>query len=139
MSGVFTGPTLEHLLVEHIHVISRPPNNMRMILVAESCTQNLAPPQVFILINEIQSYITSLPVASAEEAGDTCNICYEKFGDSGSTDPETPLRLPCGHVFGSDCLTKLLLADNDTVYTNSACPLCRRRMEIFDFGDATVW
>ena len=141
MAGFFTGAELEHMLVEHTFVISRPTNGMRMFLFAESCSRGLGP-SGFSVMNEIQSYLTSLPTLSAEEiaADDTCHICLEKYGDSTSTDgPEQALRLPCAHVFGSGCLTKLLVSDNEDGFRNSACPLCRGPLEVFNFEDATVW
>ncbi|KAL8790165.1 MAG: hypothetical protein Q9195_006492 [Heterodermia aff. obscurata] len=141
MAGVFTGPALEHLIIEHTFVISRPSDGARMALVAESCPQGLAP-TAFSLTDEIQNYLTSLPVVSAEEiaADDTCHICMEKYGSStGTNRPEQPLKLPCNHVFGNECLTQLLVSDNQEAYRHSACPLCRAPIEVFDFEDADVW
>lgn len=141
MAGLFTGPSLEHLFLEHTHVIARPPNGARMLLVTDVCAEGRAP-SVFSLIHDLQSYITSLPIVSAEELGadDTCHICLEKFGHPTPTDgPEHALRLPCRHVFGNECLTKLLVSDNQEGFKNSACPLCRGPIEVFDFEDTSVW
>ena len=141
MAGVFTGPALEHMIVDHVFVVSRPPNGMRMLLFAESCAQGLTP-SVFSLQDEIRHYLQSLSTPSAEEitADDTCHICLEKYGQSTTTSAaEKPLRLPCGHVFGNECLAKYLVADNDDGFKNSACPLCRGPIEVFDFNDTEMW
>ena len=134
MAGVITGPRLQHTLLDHAFVIARPSNGMRMFLAVESCPYGLAP-SLFGSMEEIQSYISSLPAASAEEvaADDTCHICFEKYGHPTPTEgPEHPLRLPCGHIFGNACLIKLLAIDSQLELTNSACPLCRATLEVFD-------
>lgn len=47
----------------------------------------------------------------------SCNICMDPF--SSTEDPELPVRLPCGHVIGRNCISKWLA-------TSNSCPLCRR-------------
>ena len=141
MAGFFTGPGLEHMLLQHTYAISRPPTGMRMSLAVETCPAGLAP-SIFSLMNEIENYISSLPSVSAEEiaADDTCHICIEKYGSSTATNgPEQALKLPCGHIFGSKCLTTLLVTDNQDRFRNSSCPLCRGPIDVFDFSDTNVW
>ena len=138
MAGVITGPRLEHTLIDHVYVIARAADGMRMFIVGETCSHGVAP-FLFGLMEEIQNYISALPAASAEEvaADDTCHICFEKYGQPTPTEgPEHPLRLPCGHVFGNACLTKLLATDSRVGVANSACPLCRATLEVFDFLEA---
>jgi len=45
----------------------------------------------------------------------TCPICLEGL--------ETPVSIPCGHVFCEECLTSHIKASKDM--TTSACPSCR--------------
>ena len=46
-----------------------------------------------------------------------CDICLETFGRP--EDPESPTRLPCGHLLGKKCISTWL-------ETTNSCPLCRR-------------
>lgn len=43
-----------------------------------------------------------------------CDICREPFGPSSdhTTRPEMPVSLPCGHIFGQDCLENWIDAGN---------------------------
>lgn len=45
----------------------------------------------------------------------SCHICMEPFDST----EELPVKLPCGHVMGRNCLDRWLAA-------NDSCPLCRR-------------
>lgn len=47
----------------------------------------------------------------------SCNICMEPF--DSTEEPESPVKLPCGHVMGRNCIVKWLASSN-------SCPLCRR-------------
>ncbi len=76
---------------------------------------------------ERQDAVSSLPRVSLETLGDddrNCAICKDEFGikfqDKKS---EHPVRTPCGHVIGVECLT-IWLSDHNT------CPSCRA---ILDF------
>ena len=51
--------------------------------------------------------------------GACCDICMDPFGSS--EDPERPVRLRCGHVMGSTCISQW-------AKTNDTCPLCRRNI-----------
>ena len=65
----------------------------------------------------------SFPVVSIEslpEHDRKCFVCLEKYGDSPDGTPaEEPVKLPCGHSFGQNCITKWLK-------TRQSCPICRR-------------
>ncbi|KAK7251529.1 hypothetical protein RIF29_34816 [Crotalaria pallida] len=55
---------------------------------------------------------------------DVCSICIEGFGhhNSGVVDDDEGIkRIPCGHVYHSNCITLWLS------YSNS-CPLCRKHI-----------
>ncbi|CAF9926703.1 hypothetical protein IMSHALPRED_007017 [Imshaugia aleurites] len=70
-------------------------------------------------------FLESLPVVKREILPDdyqTCHICKEDFVDDSNptvaVKAESPLKLPCGHIFGSECLAKWFLQKN-------TCPICR--------------
>ncbi|KAN0117478.1 hypothetical protein V8E51_003455 [Hyaloscypha variabilis] len=49
-----------------------------------------------------------------------CSICRDPYGTCHQDNkPEIAARIPCGHVFGFNCIT-IWLADH------ASCPLCRR-------------
>jgi Ring finger domain len=68
--------------------------------------------------------LQDVPIDSLPEEDRTCNICMDPFGEmepiNGTS--ETPVRLPCGHVFGYICI-KTWLKEHCT------CPTCRRKLE----------
>lgn len=51
----------------------------------------------------------------------SCIICQQPF--LTIADPETPLRLPCGHVCGSNCIMKWLNPLSPDAH--NTCPMCR--------------
>ncbi|CZR59028.1 uncharacterized protein PAC_08920 [Phialocephala subalpina] len=65
--------------------------------------------------------------AAAEEEATHCTICNDPLSttpiNNNTTEVETPTILPCGHIFGSNCITRWL---NNSTHQN--CPICRRRM-----------
>lgn len=66
-----------------------------------------------------RGFIGSLPVvplADLSAREQECSICLCAFNSNNST--EQPRRLPCTHIFGSECLA-VWLSDHHT------CPLCR--------------
>jgi hypothetical protein len=71
--------------------------------------------------------VSSLPRVSLENLGDddrNCAICKDEFGVTfQDKKSECPVRTPCGHVIGLECL-KIWLSDHNT------CPSCRA---ILDF------
>ena len=50
--------------------------------------------------------------------GDSCAICHETYTS------EAAVRLPCGHEFGSDCISTWLSPEQGRV----TCPLCRHQL-----------
>ena len=64
-------------------------------------------------------FLTTRPRPSVQELDDddkVCPICFDKYEEDGIEEPA--IRLPCGHLCGSGCLSRHF--DND-----SRCPLCR--------------
>ncbi len=78
-----------------------------------------------VLLNEFLSK-ARLPVASSLGNDMTCTICTEVF--LHGENPEVPVRLDCGHVFGMNCILKWLSPVSRN--GNNSCPNCRR--PIFD-------
>lgn len=54
---------------------------------------------------------------TADEAGSSCNICYEPLYEEGS---HRPASLRCGHVFGDSCIRKWL-------QQKYRCPQCNQK------------
>lgn len=56
----------------------------------------------------------------------TCCICYGGFRSDGTTrGAETPVQSPCGHVFGSTCISKW-------ISISATCPLCRSQLPVIE-------
>ena len=73
-------------------------------------------------------FVKQLPDLSLDDVPNeiSCNICMESFGSTEN--PEPPVRLPCGHVMGRNCISQWLT-------TSNSCPLCRRVLfQHDDFG-----
>lgn len=69
------------------------------------------------------------PVIDHQE--DPCMICFEEFGQplEDGTPGEQAVRLPCNHVYGSDCLTQWVR--NWTPGSQgSVCTLCRENFGV---------
>ncbi|PMD22979.1 hypothetical protein NA56DRAFT_81552 [Hyaloscypha hepaticicola] len=79
--------------------------------------------------------VSSLPKVSLENLDDddrNCAICKDEFGvvfqDKKS---EHPVRTPCGHVIGSECLT-IWLSNHNT------CPSCRAILDFSQDGEEAM-
>lgn len=87
-----------------------------------------APPKTraeTLLNSKVKSFLESLPIlAPADLRLDTleCPFCIEPFQNSPRS--ERPVRLPCNHVMGKDCLRKWLNSSGANA-NNNACPTCR--------------
>ena len=72
--------------------------------------------------------LESLPVLSlADLAKDSreCVICLEPYQTSPHhLKQEIPIRLPCSHIFGKNCLLHWLKSPPEN-YNNNSCPICR--------------
>lgn len=72
-----------------------------------------------------ETFLESLPVLSlADLAKDSreCLICLDPY--QTSPHKSVPVRLPCGHVIGKDCLLQWLKSSPEN-HNNNACPICR--------------
>ena len=68
-----------------------------------------------------QTFVDSLPVLALSdlpERDQDCHICVEPY----TRDAEEPVRLPCKHILGRDCLLQWLTSTN---LNNNTCPVCR--------------
>ncbi|KAI9784160.1 MAG: hypothetical protein M1839_002665 [Geoglossum umbratile] len=70
------------------------------------------------------SGLQDVPIDSLPVEDRTCSICMDPFGEKEPINgtSETPVKLPCGHVFGYICI-KTWLKEHCT------CPTCRRKLE----------
>lgn len=84
--------------------------------------------QAAVLLNSFLAK-TRRPLAS--ELGDdmSCTICSEPF--LRGSNPEVPVRLDCGHIFGMNCILKWLSPVSRN--GNNSCPNCRH--PVFDDWD----
>ena len=67
-------------------------------------------------------FLESLPViklGDLPEDSQTCHICHELYTDPSPEGAENPVKLPCGHVLGSECLAKWFNG------SKNSCPMCR--------------
>ena len=67
--------------------------------------------------------LISLELDDLDQEDQKCGICMEPYltGD----DWEMPLALPCGHVFGNNCLHNWLSEFSNKQHDN--CPVCRKQ------------
>ena len=73
----------------------------------------------------IRALIGPLPRVQVEELGPDitekdCPVCLSEYGTASPTD--TPIKLPCQHILGADCLFTWLMSGKNT------CPHCRRQV-----------
>ena len=73
-----------------------------------------------------EEFLRNLPQVGEADLpeGGECGICQEKYGkaDPQTGTVETPVRLPCQHILGSDCISKWVSPNE---YGNKTCPFCR--------------
>lgn len=79
------------------------------------------PPSPDAIIGDCLRKMTLPALDELEEGSKSCMICQEGFLSGGS--PELPMKLPCGHIAGSQCLLKWL-SPLSAAGSNS-CPMCR--------------
>lgn len=75
--------------------------------------------------NKAETFLRSLPLVLAVDLPDNnrdCPICMEEYVTSEHYEP--PVRLPCDHVFGKDCL-RSWLQSSVLNRNNNTCPICR--------------
>ena len=68
----------------------------------------------------------------------TCSICQEPFDRTPRRVGETanwPVKISCGHVFGGQCLTRLVFCVDGEV----RCPLCRAMFDVGQRPSTRAW
>lgn len=73
----------------------------------------------------VETLLQSLPLVllnDLPEGNKDCPICIESYDVPRSS--ESPVRLPCSHVMGKECLRKWLKSSVSNRNKN-ACPICR--------------
>ncbi|XP_057419203.1 uncharacterized protein LOC130713455 [Lotus japonicus] len=73
------------------------------------------------LIGAWKAFVSTLPAVVDVADGDVCSVCMEGFERQRS--PDGNKRVPCGHVYHSNCITVWLQSCN-------SCPLCRRHFSL---------
>ena len=73
-----------------------------------------------------EEFLSNLPQVGEADLpkGSECGICQEKYSnvDSHPGAMDTPVRLPCQHIIGSDCIRKWVSPDE---HGKNTCPFCR--------------
>ncbi len=72
---------------------------------------------------DVSKIMTRFPsVAEAEVQDPTCSCCYVAYGrpPAEGEEAEHPVKTPCNHVFGNQCLRTWL--------PNNSCPTCRSQL-----------
>ena len=80
------------------------------------------------------TFLESLPIVKPEdlpENSQTCHICHEDFDDPDAEEAELPVKLPCNHIMGSECLARWCNAHN-------SCPMCRATLFVVDASQSRV-
>ncbi|KAK7398987.1 hypothetical protein VNO78_10162 [Psophocarpus tetragonolobus] len=71
-----------------------------------------------------KNFVSNLPTVNDVTGDDVCSVCMESFiHPNPNTDGENK-RVPCGHVYHSNCITLWLDHCN-------SCPLCRHHIPLF--------
>ena len=68
-------------------------------------------------------FLDSLPKISPEDLSEedrNCAICQNEYNDG--SEPEAPVKLPCGHYMGASCVSQWF---SPTKSNKNTCPLCR--------------
>ena len=93
-------------------------------------TDDCLPLDIEVEVPPAIAFINELPLVERTKLqayDDKCAICGDKYGEGEVA--ETPVSLPCNHVFGKDCLQIWLCGhpDQDDCLKHNNCPLCRRQ------------
>ena len=81
-------------------------------------------------LRTIEEWITDeaeeVDIPSLEEEDRTCSICRMDYsaGEDDEGQAEQPLKLPCQHIFGDQCI-KIWLNAGPTAASRRSCPTCR--------------
>lgn len=68
--------------------------------------------------------LVSLELDDLEKGDNICAICLQLYREGEAQ--EIPLQLPCGHIFGKECLSTWLTdIGNDGAHV-ACCPMCRK-------------
>ena len=72
-----------------------------------------------------EKIVAQLPIVSRADLvfGDRCEICHEAYS-TNRPNGEDPVRLPCGHEFGFECIRRWLSPEEG----KNTCPLCRYQL-----------
>lgn len=94
-----------------------------MSVIMNSCNWAMDPDAVDR--SAIRAFIKTLPSVRLEELGaditeKNCPICLSEYGRVSP--PDTPIKLPCRHILGADCMSTWLMSGKLT------CPHCRRQV-----------
>lgn len=110
-------------------------------------------------IKEFMEMLEKVNVSSLEQDARECDICKKEFShlpdavsstdptsvkdtraptEQSATDeePENPVRLACGHIYGEDCLQKWIIGSGS--WGLPSCPMCRAVLEKGDIGFTEV-
>ena len=90
-------------------------------------------PEMYITPAQFVNGLAKVPRAelSDNEYDRRCAICHEELGIDDHGNGEEAVKLPCGHIFGQECLLSFLNVETQTHNQwgyLSCCPLCRQNL-----------
>lgn len=114
------GETLDRYRAEYVRTLRNggpfslgPP----ALPIEESQAGDVPAPLSTTWVKELVDQLPAIDFHDLPNDSHACDICMEPF--DSTDEPEQPVKLPCGHVMGRNCITKWLASSN-------TCPLCRR-------------
>ena len=122
MSRFRTRSEILHSLYRHVEIHNRPSVGVPFQVVITPCLHDSG--------SEIGTFMAALPVVPIEDLGEdhSCGICLETYVEPlPGADTEEPIKLPCGHTFGYNCLSEWL---ETSIQRSFSCPLCRTQLAI---------
>lgn len=105
-----------------VEIMSRSPSNHPIVLESFDLAEALAVVEGESCLRHFaasNTFVSNLEAVDDMAEDDVCSVCMEGFGGHNSDGGNK--RIPCGHVYHSNCITLWLS------YSNS-CPLCRRHI-----------
>lgn len=121
------------MIVEAIEQMQRLYSEVRIVTLAEGHTSDVPlrghGPNNSNRVEEVKAFLEHLPKVPEDELPDNeeCVLCKEPFGTKvdgeRGKESEHPVKLPCGHIFGSSCIAIWLEKEGKTT-----CPYCRHQL-----------
>ena len=122
----WTAGRLNHFFRNHVAIRAQPSNSEVFgTLHINYCPNNPSwdyQPITRRTLEDVRRFLASLLIVPITSLGDdSCGICWKTYRELAPA--EKAVKLPCGHVFSSGCLEKLLGPKPDG-WERKLCPMC---------------